>query len=282
MRYKLSYENPIGTVEFSLQSGIIIEKVASLTQQNVKLDTTASNREIGETLEHQRVEPKTLAVRGTILGPADDTRERMVHILAPLAKGKIVFNDTYELEVYVKASPDVERYARDAKFSFTLYAPYPYWRRREKTQETLVGLKALFSFPWNLSVPNPFRFSEYVPVGYVTVQNTGEAPAYWTVTFLAMDEVTRPRIYNMVTGEYVRILKILDEGEQVVVSTEGEELTVTCIASDGTVTDGFRYLDIHSTPFKLAVGENYIKTDAEANDVALRASISFHPCYVGV
>ena len=116
----------------------------------------------------------------------------------------------------------------------------------------------------------------------MTVHNDGEAPAWWTVTMLALDEVTRPRIYNMETGEYVKILKVMAEGEQITITTEGEELAVTITAPDGTVTDGFQYLDLNSVPFKLRVGENYIKTDAEANTIALRASISFQPFFVGV
>ena len=282
MRYKAVLMNDIGSVEFSITSGIIIENLASLTQQNVKFDTTASNREIGEKLEHQKVNPKTLNIRGTILGESDAVREQMMHVIAPLAESKLVFDDTYELTVYVKSSPDIERYSMNAKFSFSLYAPHPYWQTKDKTQTTLIGLRGLFSFPWNISDPNPFAFSEYVETGYVTVHNDGEAPAWWTVTMIALDEVTRPRIYNMETGEYVKILKVMAEGEQITISTEGEELAVTITAPDGTVTDGFQYLDLNSVPFKLQVGENYIKTDAEVNTIALRASISFQPFFVGV
>lgn len=282
MRYKVVFQNDIGSVEFSLTSGIVIEKIASLTQQNVEFDTTKSNREIGEKLEHQKVKPKTLTIRGTILGRCDAVREQMTHVIAPLAEGKLIFNDTYELTVYVKTSPDIERYAANAKFSFSLYAPHPYWQTKDKTQTTLIGLRGLFSFPWNISDPNPFAFSEYVETGYVTVHNDGEAPAWWTVTMQALDEVTRPRIYNMETGEYVKILKTMAEGEQITISTEGEELAVIITAPDGTETDGFQYLDLNSVPFKLQVGENYIKTDAEANTIALRASISFQPFFVGV
>lgn len=282
MRYKLIYQNDIGSVEFSLSSRIIIENIASLTSQNVKFDTTASNREIGEKLDHQLVVPKNLTIMGTIMGKSDSARKKLMHVIAPLEKGKLIFNDEYELTVYVKTSPDVERYAENAKFSFSLFAPYPYWLRTERTQTLLTGIKALFSFPWNISDPNPFKFSEYVEEGYVTIVNAGEAPAYWTIDLYAMDEVVRPKIYNMVTGEYVRILKTMEYGEHLSISTEGDELTVTVTAPDGSVSDGFHYLDVESVPFKLAVGDNYIKTNAEQNTMALRSVIGFQPGYVGV
>lgn len=227
--------------------------------------------------------PKTFPVRGTILGPADAIRVQMLHVIAPLAECTLIFNNEYEMTVYVKTSPDVERYEQNARFSFSLYAPFPYWRKREKSNETLVGLKPLFSFPWNISDPNPFSFSEYVEVGYVTINNTGEAPASWTATLLALDEVVNPRIYNMATGIYVRLTHTMETGETVMISTEGEELTVAIEAPDGTRKDGFQYLDLESEPFQLAVGENYIKTDAEDDTTsALRANLSFQPIFVGV
>ncbi len=282
MRYKLVFQNEIGSVEFSMRTGVIISQLSSFGAQKVSFDTTQSNREIGEKLEHQSVNPKTISIRGSILGESDGVREQMKHVIAPLSTGKLIYEDTYDLEVYVKSSPDVERYQNNAKFTFTLYAPYPFWRKKDKQSTTLVGLRPLFSFPWNISNPSPFMFSEYVEVGYVNVKNAGEAPAYWTVTFSALDEVVNPRVYNMETGEYVKILKTMNNGEQVVISTEGEELTVTCVGSDGVESDGFRYLDIESEPFRLAVGDNFIKTDAEINTTALRASISYHPAFVGV
>ena len=119
-------------------------------------------------------------------------------------------------------------------------------------------------------------------IGYVTVTNEGEAPAYWTVSFLALGTVKNPYVQDIDTGETVRVLKTLSAGESVTISTEGEELAVTLTAADGTETDGFQYLDIDSVPFRLALGENHIKTDADEGGEGLRASISFRPAYAGV
>ena len=66
------------------------------------------------------------------------------------------------------------------------------------------------------------------------------------------------------------------------ISNEGEELSVTLTATDGTESDGFQYLDIASVPFKLQPGQNHIKTDADQGGDTLRASISFRPAYAGV
>nr|DAI10799.1 MAG TPA: tail protein [Caudoviricetes sp.] len=282
MNYSLRYENDNGSVDFSVASGFVVEQATSYGAQNVDFDTTRSNREIGETLQHQSVSPKTLTIRGTLLGDCADARDQMNHVLAPLAKGRLIYNNTRSMEVYVKTSPDIERYSANARFSVSFYAPFPYWRDAERTNKVLIGYTPEFTFPWNISDPNPFYFSKTAQVGYVTVTNEGESPADWTMTFTALSTVKNPYAQDIDTGEKVRVLKTLSAGESVTISTEGEELAVTLTAADGTETDGFQYLDIESIPFRLALGDNHIKTDADEGGEGLRASISFRPAYAGV
>lgn len=280
---KVRYVNGIGSVEFNVGTpGAYIEKVTSYGAQNVEFQTTQSNREIGEVLQRQNVSPKTLTIKGAISGASEGPRGQMIHVLAPLAKGRLIYNDEYEMEVYVKTSPDIDRQPYGAKFSFSLYAPFPYWRKTDRESTVLVGYQPRFMFPWNISDPNPFYFSETAQVGYVTVTNEGEAPADWTVTFTALSTVKNPYAQDIDTGETVRVLKTLSAGESVTISTEGEELAVTLTAADGTETDGFQYLDIESVPFRLALGDNHIKTDADEGGEGLRASISFRTAYAGV
>jgi hypothetical protein len=280
---KLVYENDIGSVTFNAGTpGAYIEKVTSYGAQNVEFQTTQSNREIGEVLQHQNVSPKTITIKGAINGKSDGLRDQMNHVIAPLAKGRLIYNDEYEMEVYVKASPDIDRQPYGAKFSFSLYAPFPYWRDKERTNKVLVGYEPQFMFPWNISDPEPFYLSKAAQVGYVTVVNEGEAPVGWTISFLALSAVKNPFVQSIDTGEKVCVLKTMAENEMLTISTEGEELTVTLTAADGTETDGFEYLDIDSIPFLLALGENHIKTDAEEGGAGLRASISFRPAYAGV
>lgn len=282
MNYILRYENDNGSVDFSVASGFVVEQATSYGAQNVDFDTTRSNREIGETLQHQSVSPKTLTIRGTLLGDCAAARDQMNHVLAPLARGRLIYNNTRSMEVYVKTSPDIERYSANARFSVSFYAPFPYWTEKNKVNQVLAGYEPQFMFPWNISDPNPFYFSKTAQVGYVTVTNEGEAPADWTVTFTALSTVKNPYAQDIDTGETVRVLKTLSAGESVTISTEGEELAVTLTAADGTETDGFQYLDIESVPFRLALGENHIKTDADEGGTGLRASISFRPAYAGV
>lgn len=241
---KLVYENDIGSVTFNAGTpGAYIEKVTSYGAQNVEFQTTQSNREIGEVLQHQNVSPKTITIKGAINGKSDGLRDQMNHVIAPLAKGRLIYNDEYEMEVYVKASPDIDRQPYGAKFSFSLYAPFPYWRNTERKNRVLVGYEPQFMFPWNISDPEPFYLSKAAQVGYVTVVNEGEASVGWTISFLALSAVKNPFVQSIDTGETVKVLKTMAENETLTISTEGEELSVTLTAAGATAINAGNITD---------------------------------------
>lgn len=283
MRYKLIYQTDVGQIEFSLQSGYIIGRFDSPTRQNVEMHTTSGSRSIGEKLESQQVSGKLMTISGTLKGnDADSKRKKMLHIIAPLMKGTLILDDKYVMEVYPKETPTVERYESNPEFQFIIFAPYPYWRTKNGNTAMLLGLQKQFHFPWNISDPNPFRFSTYTKNAYTNVYNSGDAPTQWKITFLAKSTLRNPIVENIQTGEFVRVLCTLEAGEQVVVDTMGQEITVTMIAADGTETDGFTHLDIDSTAFQLAVGDNLLKTQAEATDYALHAMMEYRTNIAGV
>lgn len=283
MRYKLVYQTAAGKIEFSIQSGYVIDMFNSPTAQSVDMNVSSAARSIGDKLESQQVTGKYMTISGTIIGSGvDGKRAKMLHVIAPLMKAQLIFEDKYILDVYPKETPTIERYASHPTFQMMLYAPYPYWRTKDGNTVMLLGLEKHFRFPWNISSPNPFRFSTYTKNAYKNVYNGGDAPTQWKVTFLAKSVLSNPMIENIQTGEYVRVLCTLDVGEQVAVDTRGPEITVTMIARDGTETDGFTNLDIGSTAFQLQVGDNLIRTTADATDYALYAGIEFRTNIAGV
>lgn len=282
MNYKLIYQTSEGQIEFSIDSGYIIEKFDSPTNQNVKMNTSTGARSIGDKLESQQVEGKIMTIRGVLMGDAAAKRKKMLHIIAPLMKGTLIFNDKYTLDVYPKETPTVERYSDHPAFSFILYAPYPYWRTKDGSTVMLLGLQKHFRFPWNISDPSPFRFSTFTKTAYTNVYNAGDAPTQWKATILAKTALRNPVVENITTGDYVKVFCTLDIGEQLCIDTRGDEITVTLIDADGVETDGFMHLDINSTAFVLGVGDNLIRTGADGESYAMYATMEYRTNVAGV
>lgn len=282
MNYKLKYQNEIGEITFSIASGFVIEQAESLTSSTISFSTSQNPKGIGVNIDSQQIEAKSLSISGTIMGNATLARRKMINVISPMKKSLLIFNDELQIECYPKNTPDVEMYTDNPRFSFVLYIPYPYWQNETMEMVMLMGLEKNFKFPWNPSDPSPYRFSTYTQQAYTNVFNDGEYDTPWEMTFYAMTPLTNPKVENMETGEYIRLIKSFAAGDSIVVSTLDNEITVTCISSGGVKTDGFVYLDIGSEPFVLRTGDNLLKTTADTNAGGLTAVVRFRTAHSGV
>lgn len=280
MTYELKYVSDNGTtVRFGFDSGIVVEDLSDATSQNVKMTATRGVDGVGARLEDQTVNPKNIAIQGTIKGAASAGRTLLLRAFAPKTGGWLIYDNKYQLRVYPMKTPVIEKYEQNPMFNLTLYAPYPYWTSVAETGENLLEVTKEFRFPWNISTP--YRFGSFSDKMYVNVKNLGNVPARWKLTLLANAELTNPMIQNMQSLQMVRVLKTMNAGEQLMIDYTGPELTVTGTNPDGSIFDAFEFLDIDSEPFELAVGDNLIKVDAE-NRNALIATLLFNHTVSGV
>lgn len=277
MNYTLVYTSPSGSVEFSLDSGIVIEKFDSPGKMDVEFTTSTGSKNYGVKVESQRVQPRTLTITGTIIGDAREKKKKLVHVLAPMQMGTLQYNGEYYMSVYPKQSPVIESRHINPRFSFMLYAPMPYWRNSGGTSAPMYGVEGLFSFPWNWG--SEFQFSG-IRKGTVNVVNDGDAPCTWELTVIATGEVQNPRITKKSTEEYVQVNVTLTDGQKLIVSTDDDEMTVLMVDENGTESNVFSYLDIESSSFYLDVGDNLLDFTPHTDNV--QATIHFRKNYAGV
>lgn len=229
--YTLEYRSEAGSIVFSVTSGFVIEEFDSPYALGVEFTTSTGSKSYGVKVENQRVQPKTITISGTIIGYAKDKKQDLVHVLAPMQEGTLVYNGERSLKVFPKQSPVVEAKNLNPHFSFMLYVPSPYWHNVTET-------------------------SVEITEGAANAANSGDAPCTWALEVLALEEVVNPIVTKTETGEFVRVNKTLAAGEKLMVSTDQDEMLVTLVDADGKKTDAFSYLDVDSTSFYLDVGEN--------------------------
>lgn len=282
MTYTLTYQSPNGEITFGLHTGFVIGKAQSFDEQTVDFSTAEGGGQLGDTVESQRVTGKTLRFAGTILGADDVKRRQMLHVIAPLQRGVLIFNGTHRMEVYPKTTPQIERYQRNPAFTFTLYAPFPFWGLMDWDSVMLLGLERGFRFPFNPYNPSPFRFSSYTRAAYVHAYNTGEVAVPWRAQLYAMQQTTNPYIANYLTGQRVKLWRVLAPGESVLIDGTGDELTVTIYDAAGNAEDGFRTLDIDSEAFPLQPGDNLMTSSSDDEGAVMRAQLMWRPAIAGV
>lgn len=282
MTYELEYRSANGSIMFSLKTGFVIGKAQSFDEQTVDFSAAENGGQLGDVVESQRVTGKTMRFSGTLLGDASAKRRQLLHVIAPLQRATLVFDGKYTMDVYPKATPQIERFTRNPAFTFTLYAPFPFWGFRDWDSAMLLGLERGFRFPFNPYNPSPFRFSSYTRAAYVPAVNTGEVDVNWKAHIVAVQETNNPYIRNFVTGETVKLWRTFAPGESAVIDGTGDELTVTLYDAQGNASDGFTDLDIYSTAFPLRPGDNLITCGSDDEGAVMRAQLLWRPAISGV
>ena len=263
------------SITFEYGSGYIINKPVGIDIVDVQLTQAQGINQVGATVENRTIQPRQLTINGKIVGENQRQRkEELLSVVRP-CKGKLYADDWY-LDVFVTSTPTIEPRDKFAKFQFSLNAPYPYWQNANINTRALTGVAPKFKFPWNIS--REYRFGEFISSQYIVVQNSGHVPVPFTVHFEAIDNVKNPRITNMVTGEFLLLNKSMIAGERVDVEITHNRTTVKS-SVDGDIRGA---LDLDSNLFRLAVGDNALKPEAESGMDNLEVRIEYATEIVGV
>ena len=271
------YVNANGdTVIFDYDHGYLINKPKGIDTINVSLSEVQTIDRVGKTVESATVQTRPVTVSGIIVGTDGNARKAaLVAAVRPDIPGKL-YADDYFLDVYVTATPTVEADRKCAKFQFSISAAYPYWQKADKVAKALWGVENCFKFPWNIS--RAYRFGQLQKAQYTNIANTGSLPVPFTATFTAMDTVENPKITNIQTGAFLLLNKTLEPGETVVVeNTHGKTYVTSSV--EGSIRGA---LDLDSTLFRLAAGDNVLKPEADSGLEQLEVQITFAPELPGV
>lgn len=265
-----------GAVTFEYDHGYLINKPVGIDTVSVQLTQAQGINQVGGTVQSKTVQPRPMVFSGILVGSDQRARkDELLSVIRPDLPGKI-YADDYYLNVVVTATPTIEPSPEFAKFQFSLTAPYPYWQKDATVSQVLSGVQKQFKFPWNIS--RPYRFGQLIQTQFITIGNFGQVPVPYTATFYAKAQVVDPKITNVQTGEMLLVNKTMESGERVVVEITHERTYVTS-SVDGNIRGA---LDLGSSLFRLGVGDNILKPEAESGIGQLEVEINFASEIVGV
>lgn len=274
---KFRYVNENGdSITFEYAHGYLINKPNGIDTVEVSLSQAQGINQVGGTVESKTVQPRPVTISGIVCGDSQSARkEALTAVIRPDLKGKL-YADDYYLDVHVTATPIIEARKKFAHFQFSLNAPYPYWKKDQSQQVILSGVERRFKFPWNIS--RTYSFGQLFKRQFLNVLNNGQVPIPFTATFYANNEVVNPKITHVTTGEMLILNKTMTAGERVVVEITHDRTFVTSSA-DGNIRGA---LDLDSNLFRLGVGDNVLKPEADSGLDQLEVQIDFATEIVGV
>lgn len=265
-----------GSVTFDYTGGFLISKPSGIDTLSVSLSQAQGIDQVGATIQSTNIQPRPVTVVGCLVGDAQDVnKNKLLSVVRPDIGGKL-YADDYYLSVYPTATPIIEPKDRLARFQFSLLAPYPYWCKDDSASATLSGIQKLFKLPCNFS--KTYRFGEMIQTQFMNVPNRGQVPIPYTATFIAKGDVVNPKITNATTGKFLFIKKTLVSGERLVVEITHERTHVTS-SVDGDCRGA---LSLTSNLFRLDVGDNVLKPEAESGLDNLQVDVDFATEIVGI
>ena len=249
------------------------------TGTTVDLSLSQGFGQTGESVDAMSVKGRTLSIRGFILHNWQEAKAKLMSAFRPMSSGTLWWNDERQIRVYVKSSPALTNEVI-ARFTVSLFAPYPFWQGAAQNKETIGVTVPNFHFIVNYAQPH--RFGTTNRNSYVNMVNNGniDTPIRVDITAVAT-AVTNPSILNMNTGERTTFNMVMEANSTIRMYTSEGKLYLRYITSNGT-SSIFDALDDSSDLFMLHPGDNLIKGEADANADKMTVTVSYYDVYEGV
>jgi hypothetical protein len=264
------------SVVFDYDGGYLINKPSGIDALSINLSQAKGIDQTGATIQSTNIQPRPVTITGYFVGEMQpEKKERLISVIRPDLGGKLYADDFY-LNVWPTSTPTIEARSHGARFQLSLLAAYPYWCKDDSTSAGLSSVEKNFKFPWNMS--RAYRFGTVKRAQFIDISNRGQIPIPFTVTFTAMDSVVNPKLIDATTNKFLLLKKNLVAGERVVVEITHERTSVTS-SIDGECRGA---LDLKSNFFRLNVGDNVLKPEAESGLANMRVNIDFAVEIVGI
>jgi hypothetical protein len=259
-----------------------------------KLDGTGSIRNTVNTFKapeqdgafyvSSTLDMRNITIEGTIVAAtseeAYELRKNLLRFFSPKKTGTLIYRDRQISCVVEEVALMVSVRERIPKFFLSLLCPSPFFETLDEIRQELASWDPLLEFV--LEIPEEgIEFGLRQPSQIITVDNIGDVPCGCEIIFKASGPVTNPELLHLDTGEFVRILTTMSNGDEYHIYTHFAGKRVISII-DGTESNAFYLMDTNSNFFQLAPGNNNLRYDASDNLDLLDVSVYYRPQFLGV
>ena len=241
----------------------------------VSLGTSQGFSQIGDTVETRSVGGRPIDVTGKLVGNIVERKNALRNVCAPFATGRLIFNGTHYIRVYVKSPPSFSAVKNNGLFTMQFYAPFPYFSAIDEAHSMIGAITPMFRLPINYSKPH--RFGTRSSKRYTNIVNSGDVRVPFKLVMRSEGVSTNPVVTNLKTLAFLKINGTLAAGEYITVFRDADNVLRVELTQGSVVTDVIDWLDEDSTLFELDLGDNLIGSNDNQNGASLVVSFSFNP-----
>lgn len=244
----------------------------------VDLETSQGYQQVGATVESRIISGVTRTITGRILRNADYCKRQLRDIFAPSVTGRLTVAGKYYCDAEVQRCPAISAALRWPTFSFQLYCPNPYWHSVTETLAATIKVTPVFRLP---ACYTSHQYGIREQASYIRIFNDGLDTQNWKLSLTARGDVVNPGVINPETGESLRFVTTLQDGDELQVYRENGQLRVEQVI-DGKNYDVFAVLDESSDLWTVYHGAQAWQRTADSGDSWLFLSLTMHAAFTTI
>lgn len=265
------------TFSFGYAAGVLWS-ITPLGDLPVDLETSQGYQQVGATVESRSISGVTRTVTGRILRNQDYCKRQLRDVFAPYVTGRLTIAGAYWCDAEVQRTPDISVSGLWPTFSFQLYCPDPYWHSVKELTVSTLSVTPTFRLPVCYT---SHQYGIREQASYIRILNSGLDTRSWKLSLTARGEVVNPGVINPETGEYLRFITTLQDGDELQVYRENGELRVERVI-DGKGYDVLSLLDGSSTLWTVYHGAQAWQRTADSGDGWLFLSLTMHAAFTTI
>lgn len=247
---------------------------------SVDLGTSQGFLQVGEFVNSQSIRGKNITVTGAVYGNVEKKKNELRKAFAPFTSGKLVFNDTHYIRVYVQSTPSFSAKKGNGKFTMLLYAPSPLFRNVKESVYRVGTTTPTFSFPINYAIPH--KFGERASGGLAQIYNDGDVAVPFRAELYFVGYSVNPVITDYNSYKSFKINGDFSAGDFLTIYRNDKNILKVELFDGYKTSDIIDQVDESSTLFEIPVGNSpFVITDNNGG-MGIEAAIMFNEAVVSV
>lgn len=254
MSYTLVLDNLEGNqLTFEMGGPFTITEIQGLSPAEANINTTETPLLDGGKFNSSKVNMRTLNVAFAIEYGAEYNRLTVYKVLRPKYPIRLSYTsdvrDVY-IDGYVQ-NVEISHFEMKQIVTTTIICPFPFFMQAQTVINEISAVKPMFHFPFASTAEPQLVFGEIDPLANIQIDNNGSLPCGLIIEMYASAEVSNPKIFDYVTGDYIGINFTFQAGDVVTIDTRQGEKTITLLRN-GVTSNIFNSLMNGSTWLQLA------------------------------
>lgn len=283
---RLTFTSAAGSVTFGPDGSYRLLAVTGTGGPSADVQLQRAPYQDGGTYIDALLEPRELEVEAAVLASTPEELDGQKALLARVFNPKLgpgtllleLEGFSREIEAVSEQAPVFPTGSQNQARTFQrvllrLLCPDPCWRDPEEHVEEMAAWLGGLEFP--LEVPTLFAEAGQERV----FTNAGDVPAPVLIEFNG--PALNPKVENLTTGEFVRVVRELASGEKLIIDTAFGQKRVTLVTAAGE-QNALHWIDLNSTFWRLVPGENRVKYSADAGADQARLYLRWKDRHTGV